>query len=61
MPPEQGRELAKKLKEMGKDVELVIYPNADHAFFNDARPSVHNPEAAQDAWRRTLELFRRHL
>ncbi len=60
VPAEQGRELAKKLKEMGKDVELVIYPNADHAFFNDTRP-VYNPEAAQDAWRRTLELFRRHL
>jgi carboxymethylenebutenolidase len=46
---------------MGKDVELVIYPNADHAFFNDSRPAVYNAEAAQDAWRRTLELFRRHL
>jgi len=61
VPPEHGRELAKKLKEMGKDVELVIYPNADHAFFNDSRPAVYNAEAAQDAWRRTLELFRRNL
>lgn len=61
VPAEQGRELAKKLQQMGKDVEIVVYPNADHAFFNDTRPAVHNPEAAQDAWRRTLELFRRHL
>ena len=61
VPPEHGRELQKKLKEMGKEVELVIYPGADHAFFNDARPQVHNPQAAADAWRRTLELFRRRL
>ncbi|HYC58608.1 MAG TPA: dienelactone hydrolase family protein [Thermoanaerobaculia bacterium] len=60
VPPEHGRELHAKLEKMGKNVELVIYPGADHAFFNDTRP-VHNPDAASDAWRRTLELFRRHL
>lgn len=61
VPAEQGRALAEKLRGMGKNVELVVYPNADHAFFNDTRPEVHNPEAASDAWRRTLELFRRSL
>ena len=61
VPAEQGRELAQKLQKMGKNVEVVIYPNADHAFFNDARPEVHNPEASADAWRRTIELFRRAL
>jgi carboxymethylenebutenolidase len=61
VPPEQGRQLEKELKDMGKDAELVVYPNADHAFFNDTRPEVHNATAAQDAWRRTLELFRRSL
>jgi carboxymethylenebutenolidase len=58
---EQGRELEAKLRDMGKDVELRVYPDADHAFFNDARPSVYNPEAAADAWQRTLDLFRRAL
>jgi carboxymethylenebutenolidase len=61
VPPEQGRQLEKKLKDKGKDAELVVYPNANHAFFNDTRPEVHNAAAAQDAWRRTLELFRRSL
>jgi carboxymethylenebutenolidase len=61
VPPETGRELADKLRGMGKDVELAIYPNADHAFFNDTRPSVYNPEAAADAWKRVLELFKRAL
>jgi carboxymethylenebutenolidase len=61
VPPEHGRKLEKTLKDLGKDVELAVYPNADHAFFNDTRPEVHNAAAAQDAWRRTLELFRRSL
>ncbi|HYI08229.1 MAG TPA: dienelactone hydrolase family protein [Thermoanaerobaculia bacterium] len=61
VPAEQGRELHGKLQKLGKNAELVIYPNANHAFFNDTRPEVHNPEASADAWRRTLELFRRHL
>jgi carboxymethylenebutenolidase len=61
VPAEQGRELEAKLKAIGKDVELVVYPGANHAFFNDTRPEVYNPDAAADAWRRTLDLFRRSL
>jgi len=57
----QGRELHEKLQKLGKQSELVVYPNASHAFFNDTRPEVYNAEAATDAWRRTLELFRRAL
>jgi carboxymethylenebutenolidase len=41
-------------------VEVVSY-DADHAFFNDTRPQVYNADAAADAWRRVLELFRRNL
>jgi carboxymethylenebutenolidase len=60
VPAENGRELHEKLQKLGKDAELVVYPDADHAFFNDTRPN-YKPEAAADAWRRTLELFRRSL
>jgi carboxymethylenebutenolidase len=41
-------------------VEAVSY-DADHAFFNNTRPQVFDAEAAADAWRRVLELFRKHL
>ena len=61
VPAEGGRELEKKLRDLGKKVEVVVYPNADHAFFNDTRPQVYNPAAAADAWKRTLDLFRRSL
>jgi carboxymethylenebutenolidase len=41
-------------------LEVVTY-DADHAFFNDTRPEVYDPEAAADAWKRVLDLFRKHL
>jgi carboxymethylenebutenolidase len=41
-------------------VEVVSY-DADHAFFNNTRPEVYNPEAAADAWRRVLAFFERTL
>ncbi len=61
VPANTGRELAEKLRKLGKNVEVAVYPNADHAFFNDARPEVYNPDAAADAWKKTLDLFRRAL
>lgn len=41
-------------------LEVVSY-DADHAFFNDTRPEVYDAEAAADAWRRVLDLFRKQL
>ena len=40
--------------------ELVVEPNADHAFFNDTGPR-YNAAAAADAWRRLLDWFDRYL
>jgi carboxymethylenebutenolidase len=58
--PEKVNGLRETAKKYNLPVEVVSY-DADHAFFNDTRPLVYNPEAAADAWRRVLELFRRHL
>jgi len=57
----QEREREKMLNAKGKKVELVVYPKAKHAFFNDTRKEVYNPQAAQDAWKRTLDWFRANL
>ena len=40
-------------------VEVVSY-DADHAFFNDTRPQVYDAEAAQDAWQKVLNHFRKY-
>lgn len=60
IPVESVREWERKFREAGKVNEMVIYPDAPHAFFNDTRPSFRE-EAAADAWRRTLAWFRQHL
>lgn len=48
------------LSAAGADHELRVYPNTGHAFFNDTRPS-YRPEAARDAWSRTLAFFAQTL
>jgi carboxymethylenebutenolidase len=40
--------------------EVVRYPDAEHGFHCDARPS-YNEAAAKDAWARTLDWFGTHL
>jgi carboxymethylenebutenolidase len=40
--------------------DIVVEPNADHAFFNDTGPRF-NAAAAEDAWQRVLEWFGRYL
>jgi carboxymethylenebutenolidase len=39
--------------------EIVVYPNADHGFHADYRPT-YNAEAAKDAWAKTLAWFKKH-
>ena len=59
--PDSVRELERKLNDLGKQVEVKIYPDADHAFFNDSRPEVFNADAAADSWQRTIEFLRENL
>jgi carboxymethylenebutenolidase len=58
--PEKVNTLKELAAKHNLPVDVVSY-DADHAFFNDTRPAVYNPEAAADAWRRVLEHFRKHL
>jgi carboxymethylenebutenolidase len=59
--PQVAKDLDAAIKKAGKQSEIHIYPGVSHAFFNDERSDVYNKEAATDAWRRTLGLFRQHL
>ena len=58
---EQVGALEKQLRDASVDVEFVWYEGADHAFFNDSRPEVFKPEAARQAWDRTVSFLRKHL
>ena len=59
--PDVVRALAETMREHGKSIETHNYPDSDHAFFNDTRPEVYDPDASADAWRRTIEFLRANL
>src|SRR2546422_266449 len=42
-------------------VEFVLYPGAPHAFFSDDRPQAYRKDAAEDAWKRRVAFFDKHL
>lgn len=58
--PKKVNELKEAARKYELPVEVVSY-DADHAFFNNTRPEVYDEAAAADAWRRVLDLFRKHL
>jgi carboxymethylenebutenolidase len=43
-----------------KAVEVVLYPDADHGFMCDERPSFH-PTHSKQAWGRAVEFFKHNL
>jgi carboxymethylenebutenolidase len=49
------------LKAGGKDYTLYTYEGAQHAFLNDTNEARYNKEAADLAWGRTLDFFKKHL
>jgi carboxymethylenebutenolidase len=59
--PDAVRALERQLNELGKDVEMHVYEDSDHAFFNDTRPEVYDAQAAATAWQRTIEFLHSHL
>lgn len=52
--------LKQTLTKYGKVFDVKVYPEAPHGFFNDTRES-YRPEAAKDAWGRTLKFYNRYL
>jgi carboxymethylenebutenolidase len=56
-----ARAFAERQRGAGRDAEVVVYPGAGHAFFNDDRADTFVRDAANDAWQRTLAHFGRHL
>lgn len=60
IPVSDVDELRATLARAGKVFEIVTYPDAGHAFFNDTRPD-YRPTAAADAWPRAVAFLRRHL
>jgi carboxymethylenebutenolidase len=60
IPIESVLEFEAALEALGKTAEIVVYEDADHAFANPSG-TRYDPDAAADAWRRTLEFLDEHL
>ena len=48
-------------RQRGRPTEVIVYPGAGHGFFNNERKGVYHEQSANDAWRRTLAHFGKHL
>ncbi len=60
IPVEDVEKLRAALADAPVPAEIVRYPDAEHGFHCDVRDS-YNPDAAKDAWARTLAWFEHHL
>jgi carboxymethylenebutenolidase len=60
IPVDEVESLREAVADAAVDTEIVRYPGAEHGFFCDVRPS-YAPDAAADAWRRTLDWLDQHL
>jgi len=54
-------QLEAAMKKYGKSFAYKIYPGAPHSFNNDTSRQSYREEAANEAWTRTLEFFKKHL
>ena len=56
--PDAVADLQSRLDALGKDAQLTVHRDVEHAFFNDSRPEVYAPTKAEAAWSQTLDFFR---
>ena len=60
IPLDSVEQLKAEAKRLGKNVEVVVYPGADHGFFCNERAS-YQKAAAEDSWQRLKAFFAKHL
>ena len=59
IPQDSVETMRQALRAANSNAEIVVYPEAGHAFNADYRPSYHE-ESAKDGWQRMLVWFRQH-
>jgi carboxymethylenebutenolidase len=59
IPVETVEQIREKLKSSSSKSEIIVYPDAPHAFFADYRPSYRETEA-KDGWQRLQKWFKQY-
>lgn len=57
IPVDDVKKFEQTLKQQGKKVEIVIYPDAGHAFENPNNKTGYRADDAADAWKRTTSFL----
>src|SRR5580700_171121 len=55
--PDDVHKFEHALKQLGKQVDVTIYPDAGHGFENPNNKGGYRAEDAADAWKRTVKFF----
>lgn len=59
IPIDTVEQMRDRLKSSSSKSEIIVYPDAPHAFFADYRPSYREKEA-KEGWKRLLAWFKQH-
>jgi carboxymethylenebutenolidase len=59
IPLDTVQQMRDRLKSSSSKSEIIVYPDAPHAFFADYRPSYRETEA-KDGWKRLQAWFKQH-
>jgi carboxymethylenebutenolidase len=59
-PKDSIDKISDAMKASGKTVEIVVYPDAPHAFLADYRPS-YRKEPSEDGWKRMTAWFKKYV
>ena len=57
IPVDDVKKFEQTMKQLGKKVEIVIYPDAGHAFENPNNKQGYRANDAADAWKRTVDFL----
>ncbi len=55
--PQSVREFEKACKQLGKKIDVTIYPKAGHAFMNPNNKAGYRQSSADDAWQKIYNFF----
>ena len=61
IPVDDVKKFEQMLKQQGKKVEIVVYPQAGHAFENPNNTAGYRAVDAADAWKRTVNFLASNL
>jgi carboxymethylenebutenolidase len=61
IPVEDVKKFQQSMQQFGKKIEIVIYPDAGHAFENPNNKEGYRAQDAQDAWKHITEFLQANL